>query len=190
MLKLEDNPPTGSPTETNAAAHPDHCQWWVAHTRARFEKAFAWDLHRRRIPYFLPMVQRVRFSGGRKRRTMATLFPSYVFFCGDEKTRLEAMQTNRVFQTLSPPDSQQLQRELIDIETALAASGGLEWVADLPRGTRCRVSAGPFRDMEGVVIEHKGATRLVLGVSMLGQGAALEIDQDLLEPLESLEPVT
>jgi hypothetical protein len=38
----------------------------------------------------------------------------------------------------------------------------------------------------GIVTEQSKPTRLVLSVNVLGQGASLEIDSDLLEP----EPVT
>jgi hypothetical protein len=36
----------------------------------------------------------------------------------------------------------------------------------------------------GTVVRRDNETRLVLQVSMLGQGASLEIDTDLLEPAE------
>ncbi len=56
MLKLNDNPPIVYPEGASVADLPG--QWWVAHTKARFEKAFAWDLLGRGIPYFLPMMLR------------------------------------------------------------------------------------------------------------------------------------
>ena len=87
MLKLADNPPTLHPA-TIASLRALPRTWAVAHTKARNEKAFAWDLVNRDIPYFLPMMQRVRFSGGRRRRVLLPLFPSYVFICGDPSTRI------------------------------------------------------------------------------------------------------
>ena len=73
MLKVSENPPRmhpGAGTLTDLAG-----TWWVAHTKARSEKALAWDLLRRDIGYFLPLLGRVRFSGGRKRRVLMPLFP-------------------------------------------------------------------------------------------------------------------
>jgi len=77
MLKISENPPI-LPPEVKTVSELTG-QWWVAHTKSRFEKAFAWDLLRRGIGYFLPLVERVRVSGGRHRRVLAPLFPSYVF---------------------------------------------------------------------------------------------------------------
>src|SRR5687767_9709054 len=81
MLTFSDNPPALLP----GLDHIDHTAgpWWVAHTKARCEKAFAADLLARRMAYFLPMLDRVSVSGGRKRHVLMPLFPSYVFFAGE-----------------------------------------------------------------------------------------------------------
>ena len=50
-------------------------------------------------------------------------------------------------------------------------------------GRRCRVRGGPFEGAEGTVIScDRGKARFILQISILGQGASLEIDGDLLEP--------
>ncbi len=51
-------------------------------------------------------------------------------------------------------------------------------------GKRCRIKAGVFRGTEGTVIRRGKTWRLVLEVSLLGQGAAMEVDADLVEALE------
>ena len=56
----------------------------------------------------------------------------------------------------------------------------------LPIGSHCRIISGPMMGIEGVVIKRKDAkARMVLEVTMLGQGAVVEIDSDLLEPIQS-----
>jgi transcription antitermination factor NusG len=179
VLKMIENPPAvlpGTETLVDLAG-----RWWVGHTKSRFEKAFAWDLMHRGIGYFLPMVERVRVSGGRKRRVMAPLFPSYVFFCGSDEDRYEAMTTNRLCQALDVLDQETLVNELAAIEKALAGKAELDPYPFAAVGQRCRITAGPFLGLEGVVVQRNGTARLVLEVSMLGQGAALEIDASLLE---------
>ena len=51
-------------------------------------------------------------------------------------------------------------------------------------GQSCRVTRGPFEGIEGTVIQRNGKARIVLHVKMLGRGAAMEIDNDLLELVE------
>jgi len=47
-----------------------------------------------------------------------------------------------------------------------------------------RTISGPMLGTEGVVTERKDAkARMVLEVTILGQGAVVEIDSDLLEPM-------
>jgi len=61
----------------------------------------------------------------------------------------------------------------------------LELLSFAAIGRRCRITSGPFEGMEGTVIHRDGVTRLVLQVSILGQGAAIEIEPDLLEEVNS-----
>lgn len=156
----------------------------MGQTKARFEKAFAWDLLARGIGYFLPLIQRVRISGGRKRQVMSPLFTSYVFFCGSEEDRYNALTTNRLCNTLAVPDQAKLVAELSALEKALTGQAVLDPYPFAAVGRRCRVTAGAFMGVEGVIVQRAKLARLVLEVSILGQGASMEIDADLLEPLD------
>lgn len=158
-------------------------RWWVAHTKARFEKAVARDLASHDVGYFLPLVERVRISGGRKRRVRLPLFPSYVFICGDDEARAVAMRTNRLCQTIEVTDQDQLIAECSAIERALAGGAELDLCQGLAAGKRCQVTSGAFEGTEGVVVSRHGRTRIMLEVSTLGLGASLEVDADMLEPI-------
>ena len=180
MLALSDNPPA-LPPGMNCISEAQG-PWWVAHTKARFEKAFAADLLARRIAYFLPMLERVRISGGRRRCGLMPLFPSYVFFAGDGDTRYRVVATGRLCQAIRVADQARLVRELTDVRRALEGKAPLDPYPFAAVGRRCRVTAGPFRGIEGTVVRWDGRTRLVLEVGILGRGASMEIDADLLEP--------
>ena len=183
MLRLSDNPAILTPeahslTELNGT-------WWVAHTKARCEKVFAWDMFNRGIGYFLPMREKIIFSGGRKRHIMAPLFTSYVFICGTELDRYTALTTNRLCQTIQVVDQDSLIEELAGVEKALLSKAIIDHYPYLPVGKRCRIVSGPMIGTQGVVIERKKTkARMVIEVTILGQGAVVEIDSDLLEPIE------
>jgi len=183
MLRLSDNPPILS-TRVNSLAELTGT-WWIAHTKARFEKVFAWDMLKLNVGYFLPMREKTIFSGNRKRRVMLPLFASYVFFCGSESDRYKALTTNRLCQALEVVDQDGLIEELVSIEKALLSKAVIGQYLCLPIGSRCRIVSGPMRGTEGVVVSRKAAkVRVVLEVTILGQGAVVEIDGDLLEALE------
>ena len=185
MLKLSENPPVLHPSMTSVADATG--PWWVAHTKARAEKVFAWDLTDRGVGYFLPLAARTTFSGGRKRHLMLPLFPSYVFFCGDETARYRALSTGRLCHVLPVIDQRRMVSELTQLERAIRCGAGLRPLTGPAVGERCRVIAGPFAGVEGVVAgpvrvrATRGPALLALQVSLLGQGAVLEIEWELLE---------
>jgi hypothetical protein len=158
--------------------------WWVAHTKPRWEKALATDFAARKIPYFLPLLDKVSFSGGRKRHGLIPLFPSYLFFCGGEFERYTALTTGRLVNVIEVKDQARLVRELDATHRVLANGLRLELYPWAVVGSRVRVTAGPLQGIEGVVVSRDGRHRLVLEVNILGQGAALDIAPELLEPAE------
>jgi len=182
MLKLFENPSILSPEVESLTEITG--TWWVAYTKPRFEKAFAWDMLRRSIGYFLPMREKIIFSGGRKRHVMVPLFTSYVFICGSEKDRYTALTTNRLCHTIEVFDQQKLILELAAIEKGLFNKAILDVYPGLAVGSRARIISGPMMGTEGVVIERKDSqARMVLEVTILGQGAIMEVDADLLEQI-------
>ena len=182
MLKVSENPPILPPSVSTLADLSG--TWWVAHTKSRFEKSFAWDMHRMGIGYFFPLVERVTFSGDRKRHGMLPLFTGYVFICGTVDDRLAALRSNRLCQAMDVPNQQQLINELLPIEQGLLTGAHLDPYPHTAVGRRCRVKSGPFLGTEGVVLNRRRIPRIILEISGLGVGAAMEIDADLLEAVD------
>lgn len=96
-----------------------------------------------------------------------------------------ALRTNRLCHTVNVADQEQLIEELASIESALLSRAVIDGYQGLPVGSRCRIISGPMRSIEGVVVERKcSRARMVIEVTILTQGALVEIDADILEPLE------
>ncbi|MHC4260654.1 MAG: transcription termination/antitermination NusG family protein [Planctomycetota bacterium] len=182
MLKEEENPPITWPEEKSVVEFDG--VWWVAHTKSRNEKALAQNLIRKDIHYFLPMSWKVRRRAERTIRSLLPLFSGYLFFCGDEKQRVEVLKTNRVANLIEVKDQERLSAELLQIERALRAGAPLLPHKYVRAGQHCRVVAGPLADLQGVVVQTKTVTRLVLQVDMLGQATGVEIDADMIEVLD------
>jgi len=180
VLKLTDNPPMCTPDVASLADLAG--TWWAAYTKARFEKAFAWDLLSRGIGYFLPMREKVGYWGNRKRRLLIPLFTSYVFFCGDPTDRYNALATNRLSHVIDVGNQAALVRELSAVEKALAGGLVIDHYPQLAVGRWARIISGPLMGTEGTVIERKdNKARVVLAITALGQGALIEVDIDVVE---------
>jgi transcription antitermination factor NusG len=183
MLKLSENPDILHPATDDLSSIPG--TWWVAQTKSRCEKAFATDLANRGIACFLPMIERLTFSGGRKRRGMMPLFAGYVFFCGSETDRHTALLTDRLAKVIEVRDQRRLVKELSATHRVLLHKVALDPYPFAAVGRRVRVAMGPLEGTEGVVVRRDGRDRLVLQVSILGQGSAMEIAPELLEPIDA-----
>jgi transcription antitermination factor NusG len=157
--------------------------WTAVYCKPRQEKALAWDLVRRDVTYYLPMVLRQTSSGGRRRRNLYPLFPSYLFFAGGEVERLAVLKTERVVRLIeiNPTQQTQFQREIKYLDAALQCfPESIELYPRLVPGACVRITAGPMRDVEGVIIQSHNKRKLWLGVSVLGVGATVEIHADLV----------
>lgn len=182
MLKASDNPPITWPQVDSIRDLAG--LWWVAHTKSRNEKALAHDLIAKDVSYFLPMTWKIRHVRGRKIKSLLPLFSGYLFFCGDEKQRLELLRTNRVANLIEVRNQQTLLSELADIEHAIRAGATLQRHKYIKTGQQCRVTSGPLRNLEGIVLKTRTGTRLILKVEMLGQAASVEVDTDSIELVE------
>ncbi|MCE5184596.1 MAG: hypothetical protein LLF76_00530 [Planctomycetaceae bacterium] len=182
MLKASENPPMAWPEGKSIVDFTG--TWWVAHTKARNEKALAWQLLHKDVAYFLPMHWKVKKSRGRTFKSLLPLFSGYLFFCGQETDRLDVLKTNRVAGIICVQDQGRLVSELAPIEKLLRLGKSVIPHEYIKVGQKCRVTAGPLIGTEGLVLRTPKETRLVLQVDMLGQAASVEIDYDMVEKLE------
>ncbi|MHC5083358.1 MAG: transcription termination/antitermination protein NusG [Planctomycetota bacterium] len=182
MLKVSENPPILWPEDKSIADFEG--SWWVAHTKSRNEKALAWQMVHKEVPYFLPMHWKATKSRGRTFRSLLPLFPGYVFFCGGDDQRLEVLKTNRAANIISVDNQARLVEELLPIEKLLQLGKSVIPHEYIKVGQRCRVTAGALMGTEGIVVQTAKETRLVLQVDMLGQAASVEIALDMVEKID------
>jgi transcription antitermination factor NusG len=117
-------------------------------------------------------------------RSLLPLFSGYLFFCGQEKQRVEVLRTNRVANLIEVKDQQRLINELSQVEQALGAGANLSPHRYIKEGQRCQVIGGALAGLRGIVVKTRSAARLVLQIDMLGQAASVEIDADMIETIE------
>jgi transcription antitermination factor NusG len=173
------------PTRSASLLHaPVERRWMVLHTRARQEKAVARHLEAAGVQHDLPLIERVTVTRGRKHRSEVPLFTGYVFVKGEKQDAYDAIATKRVASFIEVRDQDRLEQELERIHTALKSGLPIEEFPQLAIGQRARVTKGPLMGTEGIVIEEARRTCLVLHVEILGRGASVEIERDLLEPVE------
>ncbi|MBN1393558.1 MAG: antitermination protein NusG [Pirellulales bacterium] len=163
---------------------PDR-RWYAVYTKARQEKALARELLKHDVPFYLPLIKKINVSrGGRRRASLAPLFAGYLFLFGAESERIKALTTNRVSRVLAAEDPERLLFDLRQLRQLIAADAPLTIERRLSAGRPVRVRRGAFAGLEGTVVKRRGETRLLISVDFLQQGASVEIDDFLLEPLD------
>lgn len=172
------------PADLFATPDPgDGAGWWVLHTRPRAEKAVARSLLNAAVPFFLPVYEQSRRTGGRVRSSHPPLFPGYLFLRGDEEGRLRALETNQIAACIRVPDQPELRHELEAVYRAMTAGVPLGPGAQLVPGTPAVIARGPLAGVKGKVLRRGNKLTLVLEVHMLSQGVAVEIESWMVEGL-------
>jgi transcription termination/antitermination protein NusG len=182
MLKLSDNPPLRPPSRESILEFG--ADWWVAHTKSRNEKLLAFDLLARGIDYFLPLVPKTIFSGGRKRKVLHPLFGGYLFFNGTRDQRVSVLQTDRTCNIIEVRNTPGLVESLRVIELALDNNVQIDAYPFAVVGKAVRVMAGPMAGVVGTIARRDEVDRLYISVEMLGQCVEIQIETSLLRPLD------
>ncbi len=159
-------------------------QWWVLYTKPRHEKAVARQLLGYEIPFYLPLVEKNAVRRGRRVRTFVPLFSGYVFLYGSEEERVLSLTTNHISRVLTVPDPDGLRADLRQVRQLIAAKEPLTVESRLAPGDRVRVRCGPMEGIEGAVLSRRGRLRLLVAINFLQQGASVEIDDFMLEPID------
>jgi transcription antitermination factor NusG len=158
-------------------------QWWVLHTKARQEKSVSRNLLSLEIPFYLPLIRKTSTRGGRKFHSRIPLFPGYVFMYGSEDERFRSLATNRIVRTLTVEDAEEFVHDLCQLRQLIEAEAPLTVESRLVPGNKVRVLSGSFAGVEGTVLDRRGQMRLLVAISFLQQGASVEIEDHLLEPI-------
>lgn len=161
-------------------------RWYVAHTRSRNEKILAEELGRLRVPYYLPLAQRITRSPSTKRisKSFIPVFPGYVFFNASEEQRYTALRTNRIAHVLDVPDQVQIVRELTQIQALLATQKDFSVLPKLKKGDWGRITSGSLMGLEGVITQLSGRFRLTMNVTILGQSVSVEVERHTVEKID------
>jgi transcription antitermination factor NusG len=159
--------------------------WYALQVRSCYEKTVASNLFAKEYECFLPIYHRKRQWSDRIMESEQPLFPGYLFSKFDVNKRLPILTTPHVMRivgcgnTIQPVDS----KEILAI-MAVVASGFRAWPMPYHQiGQRVRIEYGALAGVEGIIIDSKAPTRLVVSVSLLQRSVALEIDEADVIPI-------
>lgn len=157
--------------------------WHVLHVRPRCEKKTAAYCANMCLQSYLPLrLERKKYQR-RRVEVWKPLFPGYIFARFRPEQRIFVLQSGQIARILEVKDQIKFINEIEQIRKALGANPALQACPAITTGMTVRITAGPFQGLEGIVIKAKGCARVILNVDMIGRGAAIETDEDVLECL-------
>jgi transcriptional antiterminator RfaH len=157
-------------------------EWFALQVRAKHEKIVAAHLSGRDYEWFLPLYMRRRAWSDRIKVVEAPLFPGYIFCRLDLQNRLPILTTPGVIRIVGynrSPVSIEVS-EISAIQTLVASGLPDQPWPFIAAGDKVRITRGPLRGVEGILIAFKGSHRLILSVTLLQRSVAVEVDSALV----------
>jgi transcriptional antiterminator RfaH len=158
--------------------------WWLIYTKSRQEKQLMRHLRVLDLPHYAPQIaHRRRSPSGRIRTTYAPLFNNYVFVCGDNDIRYQAVCTGCVQKATPITDVTTFVHDLRQVRDLINIGVPLTVESRLEAGQKVRVRSGPFAGYEGTILRREQETRLLVSVHFMEQGVSVKLEDCQLEKI-------
>ena len=160
-------------------------RWYAIRTRSRYEKVVRDQLLSQGIEPLLPTVKRLSQWKDRKKEIEVPLFSGYCFvhFAPDHK--LAVLKTIGVVDIVSAGHHPEpiADEEIVALRTLMVSVLPYDSHPYLHEGMQVEVIRGPLQGVRGILLRKEKRHRLVVGVRLIQQAAAVEIDAADVAPV-------
>ncbi|HEY8166436.1 MAG TPA: transcription termination/antitermination NusG family protein [Gemmatimonadaceae bacterium] len=156
--------------------------WYAIWTRSHSEQLVADQLLAKGLQVFLPKISVWSRRGGVRHAIRVPMFSGYVFLneSVDKNTYLEVIKARGVvrilgdrWDSLSPISD----GEIEGLQTLVNSGVAITPHSYLREGQRVRITGGPLKGVDGILVENKSERGLlVLSVDLLQRSVAVQID--------------
>ena len=162
--------------------------WFALRLRSNYERTTVAHLRERGYQEFAPSYQVEKRWSDRTKQIEQFLFPGYIFCRFNPNDRLSILTAPGVVDVVGfgklperIPDAEiERVRRMVD--------SGLP-VTPYPYvqvGQAVLIERGPLTGVEGILLEVKGKTRLVVSVELLRRSVSAEVDRNAIRPIQTL----
>jgi transcription termination/antitermination protein NusG len=156
--------------------------WYAIWTKSHSEQLVADQLLAKGLQVFLPKISVWSRRGGVRHAIRVPMFSGYVFLneSVDKNTYLEVIKARGVvrilgdrWDSLSPISD----GEIEGLQTLVNSGVAITPHSYLREGQRVRITGGPLKGVDGILVENKSEKGLlVLSVDLLQRSVAVQID--------------
>lgn len=151
--------------------------WYALRTKSRHEKLVRDQLDKQGIEPLLPTVKRLSQWKDRKKEIEVPLFSGYCFVRFAQQDKMPVQKTIGVVEIVGTNRPEPIPEQEIDALRRLMTSVlPYDPHPYLHEGMRVEVVRGPLQGARGILLRKEKRHRLVIGVRLIQQAAAVEID--------------
>ena len=157
--------------------------WIAVYTKSRHEQIVVNELNKKNIESYCPMFKERRQWSDRKKWVHFPLFRSYVF------ANIEINENIYVLQTIGVNKIVKFQEKIsiipdqvIDnIKNIIEGGYNIEQTDYFIKGDEVRVVSGPLKGLDGVVLDLRGANKIIIKIESIQQAFSVEISSGLIK---------
>ena len=157
--------------------------WIAVYTKSRHEQTVVNELNKKNIESYCPMFKERRQWSDRKKWVHFPLFRSYVF------ANIEINENIYVLQTIGVNKIVKFQKKIsiipdqvIDnIKNIIEGGYDVEQADYFIKGDEVRIVSGPLKGLDGVVLDLRGANKIIIKIEAIQQAFSVEISSGLIK---------
>jgi len=159
-------------------------RWYALRTKSRHEKLVRDQLDKQGIEPLLPTVKRLSQWKDRRKEIEVPLFSGYCFVRFGQEEKLPVQKVAGVVEIVgSGSQPEAIPDEEIDaLKTLMTSVLPYDSHPYLHEGMAVEVVRGPLQGAHGILLRKEKRHRLVLGVRLIQQAVAVEIDVNDVVP--------
>ena len=164
--------------EINQTNQTNSPHWYAVRTKSRHEKLVRDQLDKQGLEPLLPTVRRLSQWKDRKKEIEVPLFSGYCFVRFGQGGKLPVQKVAGVVEIVgngSRPEAIP-DEEIEALKTLMTSVLPYDSHPYLHEGMTVEVVRGPLQGVQGILLRKEKRHRLVLGVRLIQQAAAVEID--------------
>lgn len=153
-------------------------RWYALRTRSRHEKVVRDQLSTQGIEPLLPTVKRLSQWKDRKKEIEVPLFSGYCFVRFASEQKLPVLKTVGVVDLVGGGQQPEPipDEEIVALQTLMASVLPYDPHPYLHEGMMVEVVRGPLQGVKGILLRKGKSHRLIMGVKLIQQGVAVDID--------------
>ena len=156
----------------------DNHAWFAIQVSPRHELTTAKILRNKGLEEFVPLYKSRRQWSDRQKDLWLPLFTGYVFCRFSAKAKLPVVTTPGVIRIVGSnkgPDPIS-DDEIASLRMAAQLPANIHPYPYLAIGTKVKIEEGPFAGLEGILINQKNRSHLVLSLDLVQRSVAIDIN--------------